>query len=117
MVNQSGGEVDAGRADRDLDLPRSRRNPVAGNEFQVSRSPGCADLQTHPVALMVRHGYQRGPELLGKLYVQPIHQTLGVASRPGALPTSHPESTAHPCPIAQLLAAAAACILHRSRSS
>jgi len=33
--------------------------------------------------------YQRGPELLGKLYV-PIHQTLGVASRPGALPTSHP---------------------------
>ena len=60
--DQHVGEVDAGRADRDLDLPRPRRNPVAGNKFHRFQITGCADLQTHPVALMVGHG---GLPLLG----------------------------------------------------
>ena len=32
--DQDVGEVDAGRADRDLDLSRTRRNPVERDEFQ-----------------------------------------------------------------------------------
>ena len=53
--DQHVGEVNAGRADRDLDLPRPRCNPIAGNKFQGFQITGRADLQTHPVALMVHH--------------------------------------------------------------
>ena len=61
--DQHVGEVDAGRADRDLDLSRPRRNPVAGNKFHRLQIAGCADLQAHPVVLMVGDG---GLPLLGE---------------------------------------------------
>ena len=54
--DQHVGEVDAGHADRDLDLARSRRNPFAGNQFQRFQIAGRADLQAHPVGLMVGDG-------------------------------------------------------------
>ena len=44
--DQHVGEVDVGGADRDLNLPRSRRNPFAGNRFHRLQITGSTDLQT-----------------------------------------------------------------------
>ncbi len=60
--DQHVGEVDAGCADRDLDLSRPRRNPVERNEFHRLQVAGRADLQAHPVVLVVDDG---GSPLVG----------------------------------------------------
>src|SRR6185437_4342993 len=49
------GEVDAGRADCNLDLSRSRWNSVECNKFHRLEITGRADLQAHPVALWINH--------------------------------------------------------------
>ena len=76
--DQHVGEVDARRADRDLDLTRSRRDAFAGNEFQSAQIAGRADLQTHAVAFIVRDG---GVPLLGqqRSRAQPRGVPLAVA--------------------------------------
>ena len=50
--NKYVGEVDAGYADRDLDLPRPWRNPFAGSQFQCLQIAGGADVQPHPVGVV-----------------------------------------------------------------
>ena len=80
--DQHVGEVDAGRADRDLDLARSRRNPFAGNEFHRLQITGRPDLQTHPVVLMVGDG---GVPLLGAKRSGGQARRIPLAVPPGGL--------------------------------
>ena len=65
--DQHVGEVDAGRGDRDLDLSRSRRNPLEGDQFQRLQVTGRADLQTHAVALVVDDGGVAAPRAAAEL--------------------------------------------------
>ena len=80
--DQHVGEVNAGRADRDLDLSRPRRNSVAGNQFQRLQITGRADLQAHPVALVVHHG---GTSLVGVQWSQGQPRRIPLAVSPGGL--------------------------------
>ena len=54
--DQHVGEVDARRADRDLDLARPGRDPFEAQRIPATQVTGGADLQTHAVALGVRRG-------------------------------------------------------------
>ena len=54
--DQDVGEVDAGRADRDLDLPGTRRNSLGGSQFHGLQVTGRPDLQALSVVRVVQHG-------------------------------------------------------------
>ena len=83
------GEVDAGRGDRDLDLSRSRRNPVERDEFHRLQVTGRADLQAHTVVLVVDDG---GSPLLGaqRAGAQPRRVPLAVRATRSRPPPTRP---------------------------
>jgi hypothetical protein len=56
------GEIEAGRRYRDLDFPAYRRHAVERGQFHRLQITGRADLPTHAITRMIRHG---GSPLLG----------------------------------------------------
>ena len=82
------GEVDAGCADRDLDLPRPRRNAVESGQFHCFQVTGRADLQAHARRARGRRrwfGVPRGEaerDKGGRCTTAPLRQAVSSSSDP-----------------------------------